>query len=160
MGNNNVNKILRKGQSIIHGFDEVNRCLHIFKEKTHTFNGKRKHLKRDIFVFGNKEEYILKGLSKRSCPLHDYSILAIQELVGRLYDLDNFSLKYYKNFDEKESQNGSNHKNKGKRKHGKVRLHAFQTFVIPVLAAGVERWNNNPPINVPFWDDKKIDGRR
>eukprot|EP01084_Bolivina_argentea_P047954 88391_1 len=154
--------ILNKGQFVIHGFDQVNRCPYIFGKNSNQFDPKRENLKKDIFVFGNKEEYIRNKTAKRSCPLHTYAIVQLQELIARLYECQGLQLKYENKTFENSFELSDNKQikyetPKVEMQVGKIlqsSLDTYQKYILPPLFSGVKKWNKNPPTNVPGWEDK------
>eukprot|EP01084_Bolivina_argentea_P211833 360237_1 len=85
--------LMEKGQSVIHGILEINRCPYKFKNGD-DFDPTRSNLKKDVFIFGNREEVIRNHTAQRACPLHNFDIVLVQELIARLYELSGLQIKY------------------------------------------------------------------
>jgi len=49
-----------------------------------SFNAERDNLKKDLFTFGSTEERIRNGTAEKKCPFHDFGIMMVQELLGRI----------------------------------------------------------------------------
>eukprot|EP01084_Bolivina_argentea_P173018 299679_1 len=149
---------LESGQSIVHAFDVLNRCPHMFKNGD-VFDPTRENLKKDLFIFGNKEEFIRNKSAKRSCPLRKYAIVQVQELIARRYNIKGLDLQLvdrrFTNSFEFQAQVTKAMKPAVQRVRvltAKVVQHSlspYNKYIIPPLRKGVAEWNRNPPINVP-----------
>lgn len=70
--------------SIISQLAATGRCPIKFGPDPNSFDPKRPNLKTDLYSFGSTEKLIRENNAVKQFPMHDFSILLMQELLARI----------------------------------------------------------------------------
>ena len=75
---------LHRGNCILSDMATIGRCPLRFGPNPNEFDSKRGNLTADPVLFGSTEQLIRSGEAVKQCPLHDFSIMMVQEMLARI----------------------------------------------------------------------------